>query len=93
MKEFNDVVIQKNEFIKAYYPNYHAWGSDRREFLEAFYLSSLADIQASFDRNTELINENWSDETERQEFFDKLGKYFTGKHGDFIYNNVPELVK
>lgn len=92
-KEYNEAIIQKNDLIKAYYPNYHSWGADRRDFLQAFVFTSLADIEKSFDKTEELEKANWPDEAKRKEFFKKLNKYFTGLHSDYIYHNVPELVK
>jgi len=91
--EFLKNVIYKNQYIKGYYPHRHFWGSDSRDYIEAFAVNSLADIEASFDRNTELINAHWPDETARKVFFDSYGKYFSGWHGDFIYRSVPELAK
>lgn len=93
MKEFNEAVIQKNEYIKAYYPNYHGYGADARDFLEATICENLADVEKSFKRNEELINANWPDQEERKAFFGKMSKYFTGEHGDYVYKNIPELMK
>jgi hypothetical protein len=92
-KEYNDAVIQKNDLIKAYYPNYHAWGSDRRDFIEVSVFSSLADIEKSFEKTEELVNAAWPDEAKRKEFFKKSSKYYTGEHSDYVYHNVPELAK
>jgi hypothetical protein len=92
-KEYNDAVTQKNDLIKAYYPNYHSWGADRRDFLEVSVFSSLADIEKSFEKTEELVNAAWPDEAKRKEFFKKSGKYFTGEHSDYIYHSVPELSK
>ncbi len=92
-KEYNENVIMKNQYIKGYYPNQHAWGSDRTEFVEGYILDSMADLEQMFDRNTELVNEHWADETARKVWFKKAGKYFTGVHGDYIYDVVKELIK
>lgn len=99
-KEFNDLrnelienTVNKNELIKAYYPNVHAWGSDRREFVEAIYVDSLVDLDKIFDRNEELIKEHWPDENDRKAFFKKMGKYFTGQHGDRIFTYINGLSK
>jgi hypothetical protein len=92
-KEYNEEVIQKNEFVKAYYPNFHSWGADRRDFLEAYAFTSFADIENSFNKNEELTKAHWPDEAKRKEFFKKLNRYYTGLHSDYIYHNVPELNK
>lgn len=92
-KEFVTEVIDKNPIIKGYYPMRHYWGSDSRDFVEAFIVGSLGDLEAMFDKNQELINAHWPDEAKRKAFFDTVGKYFTGWHGDFIYRTVPELSK
>ena len=95
-KGYNDFaknVIHKNSLIKAYYPHRHLWGSDNRDFIEVFVFDSLADLEKSADKNQELVVATWPDEAKRKEFFTEMNKLFTGKHGDFIYQNVPELNK
>jgi hypothetical protein len=99
-KEFNDLrmeftnnVIHKNELIKGYWPNGHAWGADRTEFVEAFLVNSMADLDNMFEKQGELVQAHWADEEKRKEMNKNLGKYFTGVHGDYIYSMVGELVK
>jgi hypothetical protein len=99
-KEFDELrnkylseVTYKNEFIKAYYPNSHAWGANNTEFTEVFVAESLADIEKGLQKNQELFKLAWSDEAKAKDFEDKYDKYFTGVHGDYIYRSVPELTK
>lgn len=92
-KEGFDALINKNEYIKAYYPNVHAWGSDKTEYTEVFYLDSMSDLDKMFDRNKELAKEAWPDETVRKAKRKAFGKYFTGVHGDYIYTWLHELSK
>lgn len=92
-KESTEALINKNEYIKAYYPNAHAWGSDRTQFVEAFFVDSLADLDKMFDRMGELAKEAWPDEEARKARGEKFSKYFTGVHGDAIYKNIHELTK
>lgn len=92
-KEYDENILMKNENIKGYYPNRHAWGADRTDFVEGYILDSMADLEKMFDRNTELIEEHWPDETARKAWFKKAGRYFTGVHGDYIYDVVKEFVK
>lgn len=93
MKEYKENVIDKNQYIKGYYPSRHAWGSDGRDFIEAFVVKSLGDLALSMEENQKLIKAHWPDEKKAVEFFDKMDKYLTGWHGDYIYRHVPELSK
>ena len=92
-KEYLENVIHKNDIIKAYYPSSHGWGSDSTEFVEAFFVESLGDIDKMFDKNSELSKAHWPDEDARKEVGKKAGKYYTGVHSDFIYTFVHELSK
>lgn len=95
-KGYNDFaknVIHKNPLVKAYYPHRHLWGSDARDFVEVFVFDSLSDLDKSADKNNELIKAAWPDEAKRKAFFDEMNKLFTGRHADYIYQNVPELAK
>lgn len=92
-KEYFDNVTNKNEFIKGYYPMAHAWGSDRTEFLEAYFFDSMADLEKMFDRDTELFEAHWKDEASRKSMAEKGAKYFDNRHGDYIYTYVAGLAK
>lgn len=92
-KEYKENIIDKNNLVKGYYPSRHAWGSDGRDFIEAFVFESLADLEKSAEENQKLVKAYWPDETNRDAFFDKTEKYFTGWHADYIYRHVPELSK
>ncbi|NDP26294.1 MAG: hypothetical protein GZ087_02540 [Flavobacterium sp.] len=93
MKEFNEKVTFKNPYIKAYYPHRHSWGSDSREFLEAFLFDSFSDIEKAFDKDDELAKATWPKESDRKAFLDEMNKAFTGLHGDYIYRNEPTMSK
>lgn len=93
MKEYKENVIDKNQYIKGYYPSRHTWGSDGRDVVEAFVVKSLGDIALAFDENQKLIKAHWPDKAVADAFFDKMDKYLTGLHGDYIYRHVPELSK
>lgn len=81
-KKILENVINKNDYIKGYYPSMHAWGSDKRDFNEAILLNSLDDLGKMFDRNAELMKEALTEEEGKA-----LGKYFKG-HGDYVYTAV-----
>lgn len=93
LKEFNEKVTMNNPYIKAYYPHRHGWGSDSRDFMEAFLFDSMADLEKSFDKDDELIKAAWPKEEDRKAFFTEMNKSFTGIHGDYIYHNEPTMSK
>lgn len=93
IKEYNGKITFKNPYVKAYYPQRHLWGSDSRDFVEAFFFDSLADLEKSHDKEEELTKAAWPKEEDRKHFFDELKKSFTGIHADYIYLNVPSLTK
>lgn len=89
-KEFNELrekatanTIIKNEFIKGYYPSEHAWGADKRDFNEAFFLDSLSDLEKMLDRSKELGKDALTEEEGKA-----ISKYFTGVHGDYLFTAV-----
>ena len=91
-KEYFENVTMKNPYIKGYYTHRHRWGSNSRDALEVFVFDKFCDIESSFEENVKLGKEHWPDETQRKEFFKEYNKIFAG-HGDYIYQNVPELAK
>lgn len=93
LKEFNEKVTMKNPYVKAYYPYRHAWGSDSRDFMEAFLFDSMSDFDKSNDKDDELVKAAWPKEVDRKAFFDEMNKAFTGLHGDYIYHNEPTMSK
>ncbi|HEY6143061.1 MAG TPA: hypothetical protein VIV55_06460 [Flavobacterium sp.] len=93
VKEFNEKVTLKDPHIKAYYPHRHLWGSDSRDFAEAFFFESLSDMEKSYEKEKELAKAAWPKEEERKAFFDEMNLAFTGIHGDYIYHNEPTMSK
>ena len=99
-EEFNELrdgyienIINKNEYIKGYFPSSHYYGADSTERVQAFFFDTLADYDKHYDRNGELAKEAWPDDEARKERGKKIGKYFTGVHGDYIYTFVGGLNK
>ena len=80
-----DKIIGNNEFIKGYYPSVHAWGADKTEYIEAFIVESVGELDKMFDKTQELIKELTDEE---KAVGKNRGKYFTGVHGDYIYTYV-----
>ncbi len=87
-KEYQENVLMKNDYIKGYYPNRHTWGADGTEFVEAFLLESMDDLDDMLKKNGELFREHWADEDKRKEYWKNSNKYFTGVHGDYLYTMV-----
>ena len=93
LRKDNIEFIKNNEFIKAYYPNMHAWGSDKTEFVQAFMIESLSDLDKMFKKNGELVKAKWPNEKDRKDRGKIFNKYFTGVHGDYLYTYIHELSK
>lgn len=91
--EGNAAIVQKNEHVKAYYPNVHAWGSDKTEYMEAYFLDSLSDIDKMFDRDDKLMSEAFPDNDENKAKIKAWNSYFTGVHGDYLYTWIHDLSK
>lgn len=91
--KYNENVTMKNPYIKGYYTFSHSWGSDSRDFIEAYYFLSMGDLEKAKKQTDELIQVAWPNEKDRTDFFADYDKYFTGKHHDNIYTNFPTLSK
>ncbi len=91
--QFINATVMNNDKIKAYYPNVHGWGSDRTDFIEAFYLDSMDDLDDMNSGLSDAVNAQWPDETARKAFFKNYNKYFKGEHGDYLYTYIAELSK
>lgn len=92
-KEYFEKVTKKLSALKGYYTHRHLWGSNSRQFSEAYFYNNFADIEKSFDETIALENKAWPDEAKRKEFIKNKNKLFTGSHGDYIYRSVPGLMK
>lgn len=86
-------VIHKNQFIKGYYPYVHAWGADKRDFIEVFVVATLADLDKALDESGKLNKARFNDEAKQKVAGKKMGKYFTGFHADYVYKSVPGISK
>jgi hypothetical protein len=95
-KELHNSILEnvtyKNTYVKAYYNYRHMWGQDNREYTEVYAVGSLCDVEASFEENQKLMDAKWTAE-QQKEFGEKYGKYWSGRHGDYIWTNVPALMK
>lgn len=92
-KEYFDKVTKNSKKLKGYYTHRHLWGANSREFNEVFVFDNLGEIEDFFEEEQQLTEATWKDETERDSFMDDMSKLFTGRHADYVYRNVPELMK
>lgn len=92
-REYYEKVTKKSKKLKGYYTHRHLWGSNSREMSEVFVFDSLGEIEEFFDEEGKIAESVWKDEGERTAFMEEMGKIFTGKHADYVYRNVPELMK
>jgi len=91
-KEYLTNVIQKNKYIRAYYPYRYYLGSDSREFIEMVVVNSLVDLDKMFKKNDALLKKYIPDEEKRREFLNIYGRAIASNQDD-IYVNVPSLSK
>ncbi|MDX1761072.1 MAG: hypothetical protein R3218_02860 [Christiangramia sp.] len=92
-KEYFEKVTKKSKKLKGYYTHRHLWGSNSREFSEVFVFDKLGEIEEFFDEEQDIATSTWKDEDAREGFMDDMNKLFTGRHADYVYRNVPELMK
>ncbi|TBW27372.1 hypothetical protein [Gramella sp. KN1008] len=92
-KQYFEKVTKKSKKLKGYYTHRHLWGSNSREFAEVFVFDKLGEIEEFFEEQDELLSASWKDENERNTFMEGMNKLFTGWHADYVYRNVPELMK
>jgi hypothetical protein len=82
---YNKNVLAKNELLVSYKTFSHWWGHNNRDFITLLEVKSWEDVIAANQRNTELFEEAWTTEAEREAFNDAYNEYFTGAHSDEIY--------
>lgn len=92
-KEYYEKVTKKSKKLKGYYTHRHLWGSNAREMSEVYVFDSLGEIEEFFDEQQSLSEAAWPDEKKREAFFKEMDKLFTGRHADYVYRSVPELMK
>ncbi len=92
-KEYFEKVTSKNEYLMNTNVLTHYYTEDNSEVKFVRVCKDWNDIENSSDNIKGLIETHWPDEEKRKEFFKKYGQYFTGWHADYIYQNIPELMK
>ena len=92
LKEYIEAVTKKNEKIISEINLVHYFGSDNRDWVVVTEFATWTDMKEAEKINQELEKKKWPDEKERDEFFKKLGRYWSG-HSDEIYTELPEFRK
>ncbi len=90
---FMENVINQNEYIVSQRVLRHRWGNNSLDIVYVSEYNSFADIEKGQDRRTELFNEAWATEEERDAFNDALFRYFGNRHSDEIYQEVMKQRK
>lgn len=85
---FMENVINQNEFIVSQRVLRHMWGNNSLDIVYITEYNSFSDIEKGQDRRTELLNEAWATEEEREAFNNALFRYFGNRHSDEIYQEV-----
>ena len=85
---FMENVINQNEYIVSQRVLRHRWGNNSLDIVYVSEYNSFTDIEKGQDRRTELFNEAWATDEERDAFNDALFRYFGNRHSDEIYQEV-----
>ncbi|MBV1888200.1 MAG: hypothetical protein KUG51_02810 [Urechidicola sp.] len=88
-KEYHDNVTMKNDLVLGSGLYFHYFSDDDSEAIQVTVYASWADIEASGDRDSELIEAHWTDEDARSAYFEKRNSYYTGMHSDEIMVSTP----
>jgi hypothetical protein len=92
MKEWHEKVVMKNDKIVSEKVFTHRSGADMRDWIFLSEYASWGDIEAANDTQNKLVSEGWSNEEDRDKFFDNFWKYVI-THSDEILMEKSELSK
>jgi len=87
-KEYFDKVVSKNEDLRSASVLVHYYTEDNSEIKFIRVVNDWCSIEKADERNNQLIQEAWPDKENREAFFNKVGKYYTNKHSDEIYQAI-----
>ena len=88
-KEYHDNVTMKNDMILGSGLYFHYFSDDDSEVIAVTVYGSWGDIEASGDKDNELIKAHWPDEDARSDYFKKRNSYYDAKHSDEIMTSWP----
>ena len=88
-KEYFDKVTSKNNYIKGSAVLTHYFTGDNSELKLISMYDSWGDIEKAEAENQKLIQAAWPDEAERTTFLQKQRGYYSSRHNDEIYTDMP----
>ncbi|GAA4294181.1 hypothetical protein [Aestuariibaculum suncheonense] len=91
-KEYLEKVIKKNDLRVGHSVYLHQMSPSNSEILFVNVYNTWEDIVKANEKDDELAEAAWPDETARNAFFDKQRAYYSPIHSDEIYYTMP-LVK
>ena len=92
IKEYQDKVTMKNEFILHSWTMQHLFSEDSHEYVIINEYGSWSDIDKAATRDAELELKAWPNQKQRMALLKKIDSYFTG-HKDAVYSGIPNLTK
>lgn len=91
--EFYGKVNTKKPFVKGYFTHVNKWGAESNDAKEVFVYSSFKDVEEEYNENHKLISEHWPPNKDKtNEILKGYAESFNG-NGEFVYTNIPELIK
>lgn len=88
-EEYFNKVTDKNELVLHSGVYTHFLTSDSSEILFLSVYDSWRDFEDAMEINEELIEEGWSNEEDRNAFFEKQNSFYDGKHSDEMFSTLP----
>ncbi|AUS05461.1 hypothetical protein C1A40_08255 [Tamlana carrageenivorans] len=93
IKEDFEKLIKDNAIVKGYFTYRHAWGAHGSELKNAYFLSSISDLQKLFESVPDLEKKAWPTDHLRKKREHMMNKYFTNVYRDDVYTFVSGLSK
>ncbi|KAB1067965.1 hypothetical protein F6U93_08470 [Tamlana haliotis] len=88
-----DKMVKDNNLIKGFFTYRHAWGANGSELKNAYFLSSISDLDKMFQNLRELEKNVWQSDAALEKHQEMVRKYFVGTHTDNVYTFVSGLSK
>ncbi|MBU2949973.1 hypothetical protein KO493_04595 [Tamlana agarivorans] len=93
LQENYDKLVKGNALIKGFFTYRHAWGANGSEIKNAYFLSSISDLEKLFESVPDLERKAWPGDHELKKHTEVVKKYFKNIHEDNVYTFVGGLSK